>query len=135
MQTPRTLQLHKGVVEDLLLRLVLSKRSRHLLDHRLGELALLALALLRLVADPAVKHRLELRRNLRALLELKGLLLRTDGFLWSVYHALETYAGHFVERLGHINDVLLLAHSINAVLHSLSVLRAGIVEDTSHFLA
>lgn len=75
------LNLSNGVIQNLLLRLLVPQRSRHLLDHRSSQLTLLLLTLLTLISHPRVKNGLDLGGKLGSLTELKGSGLVLGGLL------------------------------------------------------
>lgn len=119
----RTLNVRHGRVKNLLLGLVVTKAFSHLADHGLGEKVLLRFTLLRLEAHPGVEHALDFGGKLGALLELEGLLL-----------GLNRLPCDGVEALGNIDDVALLTHLIDALLHRLSVVATSLVQDAGDFL-
>ena len=77
----RTLNVSNGLLKDLLEDLGVLELLLDLGDNALGELLLLALLDLALVADPGVKDSLGLGGESGALLELIGLSLKLGGFL------------------------------------------------------
>lgn len=77
-----TLNLSNGGIDNILLRLFVLEARKDLGNNGLGKVGLLALLLLLLIADPAIKHALQLCRNNHFLLlnerlrfEFSGLLL------------------------------------------------------------
>lgn len=77
----RTLNVGNALLEDLLESLGVLELLLHLGDDALGELLLLALLHLALVADPRVKDGLGLGSEGGLLLKLEGLGLNLGGFL------------------------------------------------------
>ena len=76
-----TLNIRNALLENLLKGLGVLELLRHLGDDGRGELVLLALLDLALVADPRVEDSLGLGGEGRLLLELEGLGLELGGFL------------------------------------------------------
>lgn len=81
MARKHTLNVSNGLLEDLLEDLGVLELLLNLGDNGLGELLLLALLDLRLVANPGVEDSLGLSGESGALLELIGLSLKLGGFL------------------------------------------------------
>lgn len=112
------LDVGNGLVEDLLLELGVLNLLVDLGNDGLGELALLALADLTLVADPRVKDRAGLGGKVNLLLELKGLGLELNSLL-----------GQSKEILGGRDNVLELRDRVDALLNGNGVGLASLVED------
>jgi len=79
-----TLDIGHALLEDLLESLGVLQLLLDLGDDALGQLLLLALLNLALVADPRVKHGLGLGSQSRLLVELVGLSLELGGLLQGV---------------------------------------------------
>ena len=131
-----TFNLRNSAQEDVLLGLLVLQRSNDLLHNGLGEVGLFALLDLLLIADPAVKHRLEFGSDGNFLLLDKVLGLEFGGFLYGSVGAPEaetgSYLGQGKESLGDRNNVLHLADIGNAFLDRASVLGTGIIEDVAN---
>ena len=83
IEAVRTLNVSNALVEDLLEGLGVLKLLLNLGDDRLGELTLLPLFDLTLVADPGVEDGLGLSRDGGLLLQLVGLSFKLGGFLYA----------------------------------------------------
>ena len=143
----RTLDISDGLVEDGLEGLGALELLLDLGDDGLGELALLPLLDLALVADPAVEDRLGLVRDGRLLLELEGLGLELGGLLrgvsptitspcTSLYAivAVLSYLGDLEQGLGDVNDTAEVLDALDALLDGLGVVGAGAVQDAGDLL-
>jgi hypothetical protein len=147
----RTLDVSDGLVEDGLEGLGALELLLDLGDDGLGELALLPLLDLALVADPAVEDRLGLVRDGRLLLELVGLGLELGRLLRGVSAAVLvpglsyaivvvvavavlSYLGDLEQGLGDVNNSAEVLDALDALLDGLGVVGAGAVQDAGDLL-
>ena len=141
----RTLDISDGLVEDGLEGLGALELLLDLGDDGLGELALLPLLDLALVADPRVEDVLGLVRDGGLLLELESLSLELGGLLqsWSTSESLShlspslaslAYLGNLEQGLGDVNDTAEVLDALDALLHGLGVVGAGAVQDARDLL-
>lgn len=137
----RTLDISYALLQNLLQNLGVLELLLDLGDDGGGQLLLLALLDLALVADPGVEDGLGLGSQGGLLLELESLSLKLGSLLYSGSTSwshnmvlLAIYLGDLKEGLGDVDNAAHLLDVLNAGLDGLGVVGAGAVEDVLDLL-